>query len=96
MNGIGIKACNAFSDIFQVETVDSKRKLLYKQTFKNRLESIEEPEITKSPSAGYTIMRFKPSYEALGYTDFTKYVDIIDRLLEMRAYEVSAFIGDKC
>jgi hypothetical protein len=41
-------------------------------------------------------MRFKPSYEALGYTDFTKYVDIIDRLLEMRAYEVSAFIGDKC
>ena len=61
-NGIGAKACNIYSSSFIVETVDSKRKLLYKQEFTNNMSNKTEPSITKYTRAPYTKITFKPDY----------------------------------
>src|SRR5690606_41053217 len=47
-NGLGVKLTNIFSKKFIVETADGKKR--YKQTFKNNMSEIQEPEITSCRS----------------------------------------------
>jgi len=73
MNGIGAKACNIFSSVFEIETVDHVRKLLYTQRFEKNMSIINPPTITKYTKKPYTIIRFLPDYPKLnmpkGLTD---------------------------
>ena len=59
-NGIGAKACNIYSKSFTLETVDSKRKLLYKQTFTENMSVVGEPTIEKYTRYPYTKITFEP------------------------------------
>lgn len=43
VNGVGLKIVCANSVYFEVETVDMKRKIYYKQTFRNCMDNIDEP-----------------------------------------------------
>jgi DNA topoisomerase-2 len=90
-NGFGFKLVLIWSTYGSVETVDHVRGLKYKQEFKNNLEEICKPSITKCKNKPYTKITFKPDYNRLGITNLTP--DIIS-LLKKRTYDVAA-ITDK-
>jgi DNA topoisomerase-2 len=90
-NGFGFKLVLIWSTYGSVETVDHVRGLKYKQEFKNNLDEICKPSITKCKNKPYTKITFKPDYSRLGITNLTP--DIIS-LLKKRTYDVAA-ITDK-
>ena len=65
-NGIGAKACNIFSKVFTVSTVDHRRGKLYVQTFRDNMSVVEPPKITACKRGPYTSVRFLPDYERFG------------------------------
>ena len=91
-NGFGFKLVLVWSIYGSIETVDHVRGLKYKQEFKNNLDEICKPEITKfKGKKPYTKITFKPDYRRLGMNCLTP--DIIS-LLKKRIYDVAA-ITDK-
>ena len=92
-NGFGFKLALVWSTFGSVETVDHVRGLKYIQEFKNNLEIICPPEITKCKGKKpYTKITFKPDYARLGLADGLS-EDVI-RLLKKRVYDVAA-VTDK-
>ena len=91
-NGFGFKLVLIWSTIGSIETVDHIRGLKYTQTFKNNLDEICKPSITKcSKAKPYTKITFKPDYTRLGITGLSK--DMIG-LLKRRIYDIAA-VTDK-
>ena len=100
-NGFGFKLVLIWSTYGSVETVDHIRGLKYTQEFKDNLDTICEPKITKASKAKpYTKITFKPDYQRLGLV--TEVVagktnalppDLI-ALLKKRVYDISA-VTDK-
>jgi len=90
-NGFGFKLVLIWSTWGKVETVDHVRGLKYIQEFKNNLNEISKPSITKCKTKPYTRVSFKPDYKRLGIQGLT--VDMLS-LFKKRAYDVSA-ITDK-
>ena len=91
-NGFGFKLVLIWSTYGQIETVDHIRGLKYTQEFKNNLDIICEPKITKASKAKpYTKITFKPDYKRLGINGLS--LDMIS-LLKKRVYDISA-ITDK-
>jgi len=90
-NGFGFKLVLIWSTYGQVETVDHVRGLKYVQEFKNNLDEICKPVITKCKTKPYTKITFKPDYQRLGITGLSP--DLI-ALLKKRVYDISA-VTDK-
>jgi DNA topoisomerase-2 len=90
-NGFGFKLVLIWSTIGSVETVDHTRGLKYVQTFKNNLDEICAPTVTKCKSKPYTKITFKPDFGRLGIPGLS--ADVI-ALLKKRIYDISA-ITDK-
>jgi DNA topoisomerase-2 len=91
-NGFGFKLVLIWSSYGRVETVDHIRGLKYIQEYKNNLDEICKPSITKcSKSKPYTKITFKPDYIRLGIEGPTQ--DVI-ALLKKRVYDIAA-ITDK-
>ena len=90
-NGFGFKLVLIWSTYGYVETVDHVRGLKYTQEFKNNLDEISKPSITKCKTKPYTKIVFKPDYKRLGLENLTP--DTI-ALLKKRVYDVAA-ITDK-
>ena len=91
-NGFGFKLVLIWSTYGQIETVDHIRGLKYTQEFKDNLDTICEPKITKASKAKpYTKITFKPDYPRLGINGLTP--DLI-ALLKKRVYDISA-VTDK-
>uniref|UniRef100_A0A6C0KLW9 DNA topoisomerase (ATP-hydrolyzing) n=1 Tax=viral metagenome TaxID=1070528 RepID=A0A6C0KLW9_9ZZZZ len=91
-NGFGFKLVLIWSTFGQIETVDHIRGLKYTQEFKDNLDTICPPKITKaSKCKPYTKITFKPDYQRLGINGLTP--DLI-ALLKKRVYDISA-ITDK-
>ena len=86
-NGIGAKACNIFSKWFEVETIDSDRKLKYLQKFENNMTTINKPKITKYSKKPYTIIRFLPDYASFKINGLT---DDMYNIMEKRVYDMCA------
>lgn len=89
-NGYGIKLCNIFSEFFEVETVDSVRKLLYKQRFTDNMSVTNEPTIETYTKKPYTIITFKPDYKRFG----GHLTDDMYEVIRKRTYDLCA-ITDK-
>lgn len=91
-NGFGFKLVLIWSTYGYIETVDHVRNLKYCQEFKDNLDTICKPIITKR-SAGkpYTKIVFKPDYKRLGLAGLDS--DMI-ALLKKRVYDISA-VTDK-
>jgi DNA topoisomerase-2 len=91
-NGFGFKLVLIWSTYGQIETVDHIRGLKYTQEFKDNLDIICPPKITKASKAKpYTKITFKPDYKRLGINGLTP--DLI-ALLKKRVYDISA-VTDK-
>jgi DNA topoisomerase-2 len=90
-NGFGFKLVLIWSTYGYIETIDHVRGLKYCQEFKNNLDIIEKPVITKCKTKPYTKIVFKPDFKRLGLDNLTP--DII-ALLKKRVYDVGA-VTDK-
>ena len=87
-NGFGFKLVLIWSSEGSVETVDHVRGLKYVQNFKQNLDIIEVPEITKVKGAKpYTKVSFKPDYARFGIPCLT---DDMLALFKKRAYDICA------
>lgn len=86
-NGVGSKAANIFSKWFQVDTIDSKRKLMYNQKFENNMLNKTDPSITKYTKKPYTIISFLPDYEKFGLKNLS---DDMYQLMKKRVYDTCA------
>ena len=98
-NGFGFKLVLIWSTYGYIETVDHIRGLRYTQEFKDNLDTICPPKITKAAKAKpYTKITFKPDYKRLGINGLTEgscalTPDMI-ALLKKRVYDISA-VTDK-
>ena len=87
-NGYGAKLTNIFSKKFIVETVDSKRKLKYIQTFKNNMNKKCKPRITDCNDEPYTKISFIPDFEKFNMESLD---DDIISLFRKRVYDISTY-----
>lgn len=90
-NGYGAKIANIFSKEYKLETVDSTRKLLYTQTWRDNMTVVEKPVITRYTGAPYTKIAYKPDYERFKVSNPAAMGDW--HLLRKRVYDASACTG---
>jgi len=91
-NGFGFKLVLIWSSWGRVETVDHVRGLKYIQEFKNNLDEICPPKITKcTTTKPYTKVSFRPDYARFGIQGLTP---DMRALFEKRIYDIAA-ITDK-
>jgi DNA topoisomerase-2 len=91
-NGFGFKLVLIWSTYGSVETVDHIRGLKYTQEFKDNLDTICPPKITKAAKTKpYTKVTFRPDYQRLNLAGLTP--DLV-ALLKKRVYDISA-VTDK-
>ena len=91
-NGFGFKLVLIWSSWGRVETVDHVRGLKYIQEFKNNLDDICPPKITKcTTTKPYTKVSFRPDYARFGVEGLTP---DMRTLFEKRIYDIAA-ITDK-
>ena len=87
-NGFGFKLVLIWSTYGKIETVDHIRGLKYVQEFKNNLDEILPPKITKvKTTKPYTKVSFMPDYHRFGISGLT--ADMIS-LLKKRVYDIGA------
>mgnify|MGYP003963753061 FL=1 len=88
-NGFGFKLALIWSSYGRIETLDHTRGLKYVQEFRNNLDVIEPPTITKvsKSSKPYTKVLFKPDYQRFGIPGLSK--DMIG-LLKKRTFDIAA------
>lgn len=86
-NGIGAKACNIFSKLFVIETVDHVKKKKYYQEFSENMISKTEPNITPYTRVPYTKIKFIPDYKRFHMSNLSS--DMY-KLMIKRAYDVCA------
>ena len=90
-NGFGVKLVFIWSLEGSIETIDHVRGLKYTQTFRQNLDIIEPPVITKCKSKPFTKITFRPDYARLGLPLLTP--DML-ALFKKRVYDISA-VTDK-
>jgi DNA topoisomerase-2 len=90
-NGFGFKLVLIWSVYGRIETVDHIRGYKYIQEYKNNLDEICKPSITKCKNKPYTKISFKPDYARLGISGLSP--DMI-ALLKKRVYDIGA-VTDK-
>ena len=90
-NGFGFKLVLIWSEFGTVETVDHVRGLKYTQEFRNNLNEILPPVITKVKGAAakpYTRVSFKPDYTRFGIPGGL--TPNMIALLQKRVYDIAA------
>ena len=91
-NGFGFKLVLIWSSWGRIETVDHIRGLKYIQEFKNNLDEICPPKITKcTTTKPYTKVSFRPDYARFGIEGLTP---DMRALFEKRVYDIAA-VTDK-
>jgi len=92
-NGFGFKLVLIWSSWGKIETVDAKTGQKYVQEFKDNLNIIEKPTITKCKNKPYTTVSFKPDFKRLGLTE-GKFNSDFKALLIRRIFDIAA-VTDK-
>ncbi len=95
MNALGIKLTNVHSEIFRVQTVDTKQKKLYTQEYRHGFGEIDEPIITNYHGLSYTNVSFVPSYKKFEYLPINadEMNEVID-IVRLRLVYLSMFFGE--
>ncbi len=88
-NGYGFKLVLIWSTWGKIETVDEKTGQKYIQEFKDNLNIIEKPKITKCKNKPYTSVSFKPDFKRLGFSE-EKFDDDFKKLMIRRIYDIAA------
>lgn len=92
-NGIGVKLTNIYSKEFIIETADHHRKLKYIQTFRDNMNIIENPIISKYNGCPYTSISFIPDYHRFHMDDGL--TSDIAKLIEKRTMDLFASSNGK-
>jgi DNA topoisomerase-2 len=79
---------NAFSNRFEVDTVDSHTKQRYVQVWENNMSVRHEPVITKCTKAPYTKITFIPDYKRFGGSEGMEQDFVM--LAKRRVYDLAA------
>ncbi|KAF2725762.1 DNA topoisomerase II, partial [Polychaeton citri CBS 116435] len=85
-NGYGAKLTNIYSTEFTLETVDSKSKQKYQQTWRNNMMQIGKAKITTAKSDDYTHITFKPDFAKFGMDEMD---DDFEALVKRRVYDMA-------
>lgn len=85
-NGYGAKLCNVFSTEFTVETVDSKQKKKYKQTWTENMSKMGKAKITDIKTDDYTKVTWKADYKRFGMDGID---DDFEALVKRRTYDMA-------
>lgn len=92
-NGVGAVLANLYSSEFIVETTDIENKLYFKQIFSNRLETIQEPIISKSNNKHKgTTISFVPCYNIFD-TDLKKDIQLLNNIFKTRCLFLAISTG---
>ena len=94
-NGYGFKLVLIWSSWGKIETVDHKTGQKYVQEFKDNLNTIENPIITKCKNKPYTKVSFKPDFKRLGFIN-DKFDEDFKNLMLRRIYDIAAVTDKKC
>lgn len=89
-NGYGAKLANIYSTTFQLETLDSKSKQRYKQTWKDNMSIMQPAKI--DPSKGqddYTKITFMPDFAKFGMGEMD---DDFEALVKRRVYDMAGTV----
>lgn len=86
-NGYGAKLTNIFSTQFDLETVDSRTKQKYKQTWRDNMSVMEKARIDKVKGEDdYTKITFKPDFAKFG---MDKMDEDFEALVKRRVYDMA-------
>lgn len=85
-NGYGAKLTNIYSTEFTLETVDSKSKQRYRQTWRNNMSVMEKARIDKIKGDDYTKITFKPDFRKFGMDEMD---DDFEALVKRRVYDMA-------
>lgn len=86
-NGYGAKLANIYSTKFQLDTVDSKTKQRYRQTWKKNMSVMDQAVIEKSKgSQDYTQITFMPDFAKFG---MDKMDEDFEALVKRRVYDMA-------
>ena len=66
-NGYGAKLCNIYSTKFTLETVDSRQKKKYKQTWTDNMSKMRQAEITTNTGDDFTKLPSSPTLQNLAW-----------------------------
>ena len=92
-NGYGAKLTNIFSTRFDLETVDSKTKQKYKQTWRDNMSIMDPAKVTPIKGVDdYTKITFMPDFEKFG---MEKMDDDFEALVKRRVYDMAGTSGVK-
>jgi len=99
-NGLGIKLLNTISKVFTVETVDTKNKLLYTQTFEENNSIKNAPiiekftKLSKEQKIPHTTLTFLPDYKLFN-TSAEEMQDTLNKVLYTYMNYISIYLGEK-
>ncbi|PNS15009.1 hypothetical protein CAC42_2238 [Sphaceloma murrayae] len=85
-NGYGAKLCNIFSTKFKLETVDSRKKKKYTQTWTNNMGKMGEANIAAHKGDDYTQITFYPDFKRFGMDQMD---DDFEALVKRRVYDMA-------
>ncbi|KAM0718656.1 hypothetical protein Q7P37_005727 [Cladosporium fusiforme] len=85
-NGYGAKLTNIYSTEFSLETVDSKSKQRYRQTWRKNMSVMEKARIDKIKGDDYTKITFKPDFSKFGMDEMD---DDFESLVKRRVYDMA-------
>ncbi|KAF2277175.1 type II DNA topoisomerase [Westerdykella ornata] len=85
-NGYGAKLCNVFSTRFTLETVDSRQKKKYKQTWTDNMSKMGKASITDIKADDYTKVTYLADYAKFGMSGID---DDFEALVKRRVYDMA-------
>lgn len=85
-NGYGAKLTNIYSTKFELDTVDSKNKQRYRQTWRNNMSTMEKAKIDKTKSDDFTLITFYPDFAKFGMDQMD---DDFEALVKRRVYDMA-------
>lgn len=90
-NGYGAKLANIYSTKFIIETVDSRQKKKYQQTWTNNMANMEKAKITDCKGEDYTKVTFSPDFAKFGMTEMD---DDFEAIAKRRVYDMAGTCKD--
>jgi DNA topoisomerase-2 len=85
-NGYGAKLCNVFSKEFTLETVDSRQKKKYKQTWTENMSKMGKAKITDIKTDDYTKVTYLADFQKFGMTGID---EDFEALVKRRTYDMA-------
>ena len=90
-NGFGAKLCNIYSTQFNLETVDSRNKKKYKQTWTGNMGTMHNASIIASKGDDYTKVTFTPDFAKFGMSGMD---DDFEALVKRRVYDLAGTVKE--